>query len=459
MTTQLTRRTLLKQVSLGAGATLLAPALARAAAHAAGDAKAAAPLRVVFVTQSNGMSPAHVCPKGWKVEGNGQPPANAKTQVVPLKDQELHPALEPLAAHKDRLTLVRGLSGKVAVSDHSANLGALGCYSARRGAVDQTIDSAVADALPGLFKHVLLGASTGRGMNYSLSAAGPGKANPIVCDPDLAYRALFGTAAGGTARAAFDRRTKLLDFMADDVRRSRAALAAPEREKFDQYVAAYETMHARQADILAREDAIRRAAPVLGDKQTSDLMSLALEAQFAIAAAALGAGLTNVVTLSSGGGGQGFGSFPEFGLPELHGIGHGGKSTDGKPSEQCFVELRQFHSKLIAGLVKGLSAVKEGTGTAMDNTLVVYLSDSGEGHHPRLEEWPVVLVGDLGGKFQKPGRFVQLPGYRKSDGHRTMASLYLSILDVVGRPRKSFGTADPTLKDVDQTARLPELLT
>lgn len=459
MTTELTRRALLKDAILGAGAILLGPALSRLAAHAVGDEKSANPLRLVFVTQSNGMNPAHICPAGWMVERNGAPPTNTKLTEVPLKDQSLHKAMEPLAPLRDQMTLIRGLSGKIALSDHSANHGALGCYPANKGPMAQTIDSAVADSLPGLFRHVLLGMPVRehQPMNYSLSASGPGKANPIVCSPDLAYKSLFGSVIDRAGRAAFDRKTNLLDFMAEDVRRSRAALAAEEREKFDQYVQAFETLHARQKEILARADSIRRVAPKLGDKQTTTTSSLILEAQFEIAAATLAAGLTNVVTLSSGGGGQAFGKFPEFNLPDLHAIGHGGKAGR-ESSEDCFIELRQFHCKLIAGLVKALMAIKEGNGTAMDKTLIVYLSDSGEGHHPRLMEWPVVLIGNLGGRLKMPGRFLEFPGYKLSKDHRTMASLYCTLLHAVGKPRDTFGVPDPALKDFNQAGPINALL-
>lgn len=462
MTTELTRRALLKDVTLGAAATLLGPALNRIAAHAAGDVKAASPPRVVFVLQSNGMNPAHACPAGWKLEGNGAPPANAKTVEVPLKDQQLHPALEPLAPFKDKLTLVRGLSGMngSGSADHSGGFAALGCYNGRNGPVAPTIDAALGELLPAPFRHVAvgLGGRVETAMNYKLCAAGPGKPLPIVCSPDLAYRSLFGSVAGGEARAAFDRRTKLLDFMADDVKRSRAALAGEERQKFDSYVEAFENLHARQTELLAREDAIRRHAPKLDGKLPANKSSLVLEAQTEIAAAALAAGLTNVVTLASGGGSQGeFGTFPEFGINDLHAIGHGG-SQGGKTYEECFVELRQFHCRLVARLVAALSAVKEGDGTAMDNTLIVYLSDSAEGHHARFQEWPVVLVGTLGGKLKPGGRFLQLPGYKKSQDHRTLANLYVTLLHAVGRPRDTFGTPDLTIRDVNQSGPVGELL-
>jgi hypothetical protein len=70
----------------------------------------------------------------------------------------------------------------------------------------------------------------------------------------------------------------------------------------------------------------------------------------------------------------------------------------------------------------------------------------------------VVLVGTLGGKLKPGGRFLQLPGYQKSADHRTLANLYVTLLHTVGQPRDTFGTPDPTLKDVNQAGPVGELL-
>lgn len=458
MTFEATRRDLMKQASLGVGATLLAPILGRLAAHAAGDPRATAK-RIVFVLQSNGMNPLHVTPAGVDnpVDRAGRL-TNDTTYVAPLAERDLHAALEPLTPFKSKLTLIRGLSGRIALSDHSANHGALGCYPANRGPMGQTIDSGLAAALPGLFPHLALGMppNPGATMVYSYCASAPGRAVPIVCSPDLAYRAIFGSVAPGAGRAAFDRRSHLLSFMADDVRRSRNALAGEEREKFDQYLDAFEALRNRQTELSARAETLRRHAPQLGDRATSDVSSVLLEAQFDIAAASLIAGLTNVVTLTSGGGGQAFGRFPEWGILDLHGIGHGASYT-GRTSEQCFIEIRRYHTRLIARLAARLQEVREGDGTMLDNTLVVYLSDSGDGHHPNLYDWPVVLLGDLGGRLKPGGRYVQFPRYQ-SRNHRTMANLYLTLLQAAGRPRDRFGVADPGLRDLDTSGPLSDLL-
>ena len=73
-------------------------------------------------------------------------------------------------------------------------------------------------------------------------------------------------------------------------------------------------------------------------------------------------------------------------------------------------------------MAKKLESVKEGAGTMLDNTVIVYLSDSGDGHHPNLHEWPVVLLGDLGGALKTRGRYLQLPAYGTKN-HCTMANL------------------------------------
>ena len=73
-----------------------------------------------------------------------------------------------------------------------------------------------------------------------------------------------------------------------------------------------------------------------------------------------------------------------------------------------------------------------------------------------LKEWPVVLLGTLGGRLRSPGRYLHYPRYQ-SRGHRTMSNLYLSLLQAAGDVRDSFGLRDPGLKDVEEPGALPEL--
>ena len=459
MNSPITRRTAMTRITFGAGASLLGPVLAQLAAQAAG---APPRQRFVFVLQSNGLNPNHIIPVGLPLRKDAELPRNEVAEETPLAGRELPAAIADLAPFADRLTLIRGLSGRVAeggTGGHSTNHGALGCYPGSQGPMAQTIDCALGAAVPGIIPNVGLGilSRLENTLNYQISASAPGKAMPIQCAPEQAFRGLFGSVLAGQTRAAFERRTNLLDFMADDVRRARGALAGDERAKLEDYLAAFEALHLRQGKIDAIRPAITAALPQLDAQFAKPTEVNRLQAQFETGAAALIAGLTNVLTLTSGGGGQQYLSFPDLGVPiDGHEYGHG-KGVNGLTSDDCFIKVRQYHCKLIAGLAARLASIREGAGTMLDNTLIVYLSDSGEAHHPKLTEWPVVLLGGLAGKLKPGGRYVQLPGYAAKK-HRTLANFYLTLLHAAGAPRKNFGLPDNGLRDIDQSGVIPELL-
>ncbi len=68
----------------------------------------------------------------------------------------------------------------------------------------------------------------------------------------------------------------------------------------------------------------------------------------------------------------------------------------------------------------------------------------------------MVMLGNLGGKL-KTGRYVDYPGYGQKN-HRTTANLYVTLQNLAGNARDTFGMPDPALKDLDQSGPLSELL-
>jgi hypothetical protein len=125
-------------------------------------------------------------------------------------------------------------------------------------------------------------------------------------------------------------------------------------------------------------------------------------------------------------------------------IGHGG-GENGKTSDELLRIIRSFHAERIAALAKKLDAVKEGDGTVLDNTLIVYLSDSAEDHHDSCYEWPLLMLGNLGGRLKAGDRFLNVPGYHSSANHRTMAQFYTALLHAAGAPVEHFGIKDRKL--------------
>ena len=236
-----------------------------------------------------------------------------------------------------------------------------------------------------------------------------------------------------------------------------AELVGDEKEQLSVYLESFETLRERQSKLNDIAHTLREKGPTPTDKYKSLVETDRLDAQFDLGAAALICGLSNVLTLSSAAGIRDFDiTFKGLSITlGKHGIGHGG-SFNGKTAQQLYDIIRRYHYDLIAGLCKKLAAVKEGDGTMLDNTVIVYLSDGAEGHHSRCWEWPMVVIGNIGGKL-KTGRYLDFPGYGQK-GHRTTAAMYTTLLQLAGSKRESFGTTDPVLKDLDQTGPLTELL-
>jgi hypothetical protein len=69
-------------------------------------------------------------------------------------------------------------------------------------------------------------------------------------------------------------------------------------------------------------------------------------------------------------------------------------------------------------------------------------------------EWPMVLVGNLGGRLNLGGRFINLPKYG-SKGHTTVAQFYTALLHAAGAPVDHFGMKDRFLLDVGLDQREP----
>lgn len=437
------RRAVLKGVTLGAGAVVLQPFLNSLAAQAAGQA---APPRLVFVMEQNGLAPRHVQPKGV--------PADRKQGMIdrPLADLELPDPIGALAPFKSRMTIIQKLSHKASgAGDHSKNFGGLGCYQWRKGVAGQTIDHAFAGATPSIIPVVGLGVPAGAGSVFtaSVSASAPKKPLSLICQPQVAFQSLFGSVAEGEAARVFNSRNKLLDWIRSDVRRVRESLPSMDREKLDAYLDAFDQMRGRQDKLTTIKDRLKTHQPAT-DKFRSEKNTDRFESQCAIAAAALAGGLTNVVTIDASCG-HSYHTWKALGIDtDGHAIGH----QDGP--DHLSVPIRKYHAERVADIARRLDSIKEGDGTMLDNTLIVWMSDSGEAHHGFCNEWPLVLVGGLGNRL-KTGRFLQYPGYETA-GNRTIRNFYLALLHAVGDKREKFGEIDPQMDVKAQEGPLAEIL-
>jgi hypothetical protein len=448
------RRAFFKSASLTASGGFFAPLLEQLHAQAAGVTM---PPRFLFVVEGNGLPADQVTPDGFKTKnvtaGRGRIKISEKPVCQSLVDLKLPEALQPVADFQKQLTVINNLSGRIAGGGHSTDYGALGAYNCRGGVGNsgspkgETIDFAIGHALGGVFSHVGLGISDkpAHDVIYNISARGSAQPVPTICQPMTAYGHLFGSVAEGNSKKEFNARTNLLDFLISDVKKLEREVPAAERDKLESHLAGFEDMRNRQSRLGEIEGTLRKNAPDLTDKFTSEVECDRLDAQFDLAASALMAGLTRSVTIASGAGNPYFSvKFGGFGIEVgKHTIGHGGGSGN-LSSRECMIKIRKFHFQLIADLMKKLQAVPEGDGTMLDHTVIVYMSDAAEGHHSRCWEWPLVMIpGSKTGLLG--GHYLEMPYWGQS-GHREVGNFFTTLLHAIGKPRDYFGVHDATLK-------------
>jgi hypothetical protein len=85
----------------------------------------------------------------------------------------------------------------------------------------------------------------------------------------------------------------------------------------------------------------------------------------------------------------------------------------------------------------------EGSGTVLDNSCLMFLSNMWIGRKHDNSRLPLVLAGGLGGTLET-GR--TLDYLQAGDDNRKMCSLYLSIMDRMGVKLEKFGDSGTRLQ-------------
>lgn len=108
-----------------------------------------------------------------------------------------------------------------------------------------------------------------------------------------------------------------------------------------------------------------------------------------------------------------------------------------------YERIVRFHVEQYAYLAKKLDSMQEGTGTVLDNSCLMFLSNMWIGRKHDNSRLPVVLAGGLGGTLET-GR--SLSYLKASEENRKMCSLYLSLMDRYGVKQDRFGDSDSRLE-------------
>lgn len=426
------RRALL--AGIGGSAALL-PLIGAERAQAAGAG--GFPKRLVTITWGHGVCQSAFYP------GDG----TVNSQV-----------LAPLAPVASKTLLCAGLDYKMMIEQDKKydghftypviytgtyqNTGGQNCTS-KGPSLDQVVSDAVAKqvALPQpLLVITVEGEST--------SWRGPDQRNTGEGDPKRLFDKLFAssTVPAEQLQKIRARKKSVLDFLGQELTGFSQRMGTDDKAKIDAHL---ESIRQLEAQLGASGVACEK--PMV-DTDSDDFQNK-VAAMLDMTAMALRCDLTRAVSISW----ADDGGYRPITLPWLdinssfHDIAHLGKA-----GYDTKIKADIWMYEQVARLAKNLDAAMEGTGTVLDNSIIMVGNDMNEGSGHYVGGMPFTLIGSGGGKL-KTGRTVKLGNWANKNGeywngdsnvpHNKLLATVANALDV---PMDAFGEG--------YAGTLPELL-
>ncbi len=463
------RRDFLRQSVMGAGAMAVVPGL-----FANRIQGGSAPKRFVFIHKGNGLFPKVMVPPTLSQEELEMEKRKDPFEVN-LNNHELPDWMGALNEHKDSMTILQGLSGKMCTTGHHTWQSSLGVYKAneRLSSIKwATVDFELAKMFPSPLEHIELacfphagGNARGNieGIEKGFSARGPQQPNYAFGSPKVAMQELFKSVAGDkNAQVRYELERKVLEFAAQNQSALGRNLDGIEKAKVENYADSFQAIRERNRKVEAMGDVIRQHLPKLDDKYFADeLNTIDRQKGFAeILLSTLISGMTNVVAFTADELGTSYTGIADIEKERvnLHDVGHG-KPVGQFQAEEVREKVRRHHMDLVDTIVKRLKSVPEEGGTMFDNTMVFYFPDNGETHHSHGTEWPFIVMAGNNCRLNISGKYIRLPHYGK-EGHKTLGNWYTTILNAYGNPVPHYGALDTALPKygIDQTGPIPQFL-
>ena len=339
-----------------------------------------------------------------------------ETQPRSLDLKSLHPSelsapLAPLHAHRHRLLVLDGLSLATAELDAGGNRHDRGWIHAWTGnnadfserdtrstsaSLDQLVAAHVArpDRPPSLELSVDAALEAGRPIAYNLG----GGRLPAENTPLRAWERVFGPASSGDAVGA--RRRTTLDFAYREYRAVAPGFDSLARARIESHFGLVDRLGRRLEGLAALTcEAPPRPAAAFEEYDRR------FDAFTDIIAVAFGCDITRVVSLS-------LGEMPtaEFGAGHISDKVHKGIAHyiyDDAAKHAAMTDYVRHHARQVARLVDALEAIPDaGGGSVMDNTLIVWGSELGDGWHGYSRYNPVLIGGSWA---FRTGRYLYWP--------------------------------------------------
>lgn len=392
-----------------------------------------APVRLAVLFAGNGFHS-----KEWWAKGEG-------------KNMELGQVLSPLQDFREKMLLVRGLYNAEALKGniHSSQTGNLlsGAPLASGGEIRSgtSIDQFLAQRYGRSTKvpSLVLGCEKSNPSvhkNYSMlysshiSWSSPTTPTPLEIYPALAFDRLFKDEVQRGDKS-------VLDAVLADAKDFRRQISATDQRKLDEYLDSVREVEQR-IENAGNKGELQGWRPTLTQpniprppdgipQDIAEHMRLMCD----ILVLAFQTDTTRLCTLKLNNDHSSL-RFPNLGVDYMihHLLSHSDTAD--------WLKVNRFFLEQIAYIARKLDGIQEGERTALDNTMMLFLSSMLTGSHDATQ-LPVLMVGGAGGRV-KGGRVLDY----KEKPNRQMCRLYLSIMDKMDAHLEKFGDATESLEEV-----------
>ena len=410
----LSRRTFLR----GAGVAMALPLLdAMVPAYKAGGAPAAAPRRMVAIETNMGILPQFFFP-----ERSG-------------RDYALSPYLQRLAAVRNQLTVFSGVSHPGVTGAHAAEKCFLtGTPHPERGGFRNwiSLDQFAAERIGNHTRYPSLVLAMSNENNQTLSFTRSGAPIPAERSANRLFRRLFiqgrpeETAAVVEALRQ-DRST--LDFVADQSRRLNRMLSPADRQRMDQYFSAVRELEQRMQSSEAWEHRPRPRVNAEPPQDIDDQREFVrkTELMFNVIKLALETDSSRLISLF-------------IDTTVIHNITHHGNRPE------VLAELRSKEEgqfDVLGSFLQSLNNTREGNGSLLDRTMVLYGTCMGSANSHANTNLPVLLAGG-GFRHGQHLAFDQQNNY-------PLTNLFVSMLQRLGIETNEFSTGRATMRGLEMS--------
>ncbi len=354
-------------------------------------------------------------------------------------------ALNPL---KKKINIVSGL--KVFLDAHPAGAHSAGPQGCLQGGVSTpnlpSIDQIVADAIGTRTRYRSIEVSCD-GSQTSNSSRSATARNPGQPSPTALYADIFGTGFQDPNSATFTpdpvvmARKSVLSAVSDKREKLVAMVGASDRARLDEYFTSLRAMENKLQVQLEKPSPMEACAVPKNFKkfevQPGMLIDEAREANRLFAqllAHAMSCGQTNVASLNFGGS---LSNLRRAGSQQTFHMYTHEEMVD--PVLGYQKEVSWFSNQVTESVLEFaqiFDSIKEGKGTLLDRSIVMYSTDSGYARSHSVENMPMYTFGSGGGAF-KTGVHVSAPG----DG---VTRVGLTVMQALGVPIGSWGIESNT---------------